>query len=238
VADRSIPIVMSRKRAGEDAERLLRREVEPGALALHTRLAGWAADQANLNLLKKAQPDLPADLSDRAADGWEPLLAIAERARGNWPERARRAALALSMEQASMETSPASELLGAIQTVCALHRVDTLFTHDLIKLLALAEESKYEHWWDARENKPATGAANRLANKLRPFGIHSEDQRLGTLVRKGYRRHMFHDAWERHLPEVPGAAPSPSEVETDHAIGPISSDAARGHLPAKDVQQP
>lgn len=190
VADRSIPIVMKRKRAGEEADRFLRREVEPKAQALRERLELWARVPVTLDLLKKARPGFPAGLTDRAADGWEPLLAIADRARGGWPERARKAALALSTAQALMDSSPAIELLDAIKDVFTLYQVDTLFTHDLIKLLALAEESKYEHWWGAREAKPATGAANRLANKLRPFGIHSEDQRLGTVVRKatGERR--------------------------------------------------
>jgi uncharacterized protein DUF3631 len=43
-----------------------------------------------------AGPEIPADLNDRAADIWEPLLALAELAGGDWPERARAAAVGLT----------------------------------------------------------------------------------------------------------------------------------------------
>ena len=42
-----------------------------------------------------ARPDMPLGIEDRNADVWEPLLAIAEAAGGDWPQRAREAAIAL-----------------------------------------------------------------------------------------------------------------------------------------------
>ena len=46
---------------------------------------------------------MPAGLDDRAADCWRPLLAIAELVGGDWPERARAAALALSGGEAKQD---------------------------------------------------------------------------------------------------------------------------------------
>jgi hypothetical protein len=45
----------------------------------------------------------------------------------------------------------------------------------------------------------------RLARLLQSYGMHEthRDQRIGTAVKKGYRREYFEDAWSRYLP--PGA---------------------------------
>ena len=48
--------------------------------------------------LEAALPEIPDDLNDRAQDNWEPLLAIADLAAGDWPNTARPAAKALSKE--------------------------------------------------------------------------------------------------------------------------------------------
>ena len=84
-----------RKRSDERVTRF--RPLRPGDLPdLKRRCIRWAAD--NLISLRDAALDVavPDGLNDRAADNWEPLLAIADRAGGDWPERARKAALALS----------------------------------------------------------------------------------------------------------------------------------------------
>jgi putative DNA primase/helicase len=43
-----------------------------------------------------ADPAVPDALNDRAADNWRPLLAVADRAGGEWPVRTPDAALVLS----------------------------------------------------------------------------------------------------------------------------------------------
>ena len=50
--------------------------------------------------MRVADPDVPATLHDRAADCWRPLLAVADRAGGDWPEQARAAAVELSGAEA------------------------------------------------------------------------------------------------------------------------------------------
>jgi len=59
---------------------------------------------------------VPEELHDRAADSWEPLLAIADRAGGSWPMRARLAAVALSSEE-DMPASAGIRLLADVREV-------------------------------------------------------------------------------------------------------------------------
>ena len=89
VADRSIPIRMKRKLVSEKVERLHERTVEPIAAPLRKRLSDWIRQQ--LPALKDAEPDIPDELNDRQQDGAECLLAIADAAGGDWPEKARKA---------------------------------------------------------------------------------------------------------------------------------------------------
>ena len=56
---------------------------------------------------KKASPSVPDELNDRPADNWDPLLAIADLAGGDWPARARKAAIELSRD-----ADAASETVG------------------------------------------------------------------------------------------------------------------------------
>ena len=92
--------------------------MRPGDLPdLKRKCIRWAAD--NLISLRDAALDVsvPDGLNDRAADNWEPLLTIADRAGGEWPERARKAALALSGNGAAEDGSIGVTLLGDIKAI-------------------------------------------------------------------------------------------------------------------------
>src|SRR5262249_62325146 len=52
-----------------------------------------------------ARPEMPTGIEDRNADVWEAPLAIADAAGGDWPERGRRAAVALVAAAAEREPS-------------------------------------------------------------------------------------------------------------------------------------
>ena len=74
--DRAIVITMRRKTKGETIERY-RPDRHGAAIDELTRKAArWAAD--HLDELRKADPEIPPTLNDRAADNWVPLLAIAD----------------------------------------------------------------------------------------------------------------------------------------------------------------
>ena len=70
---------MQRKKKSETVERLRRSDNDDFAM-LRRRARRWCED--NLNILMAADPAVPEILSDRAADNWRLLLAVADRAGG------------------------------------------------------------------------------------------------------------------------------------------------------------
>lgn len=94
LSDRALHVRLERRLRDESVERFREREAEAEGHELRDHLADWLGPQADD--LYSARPDLPDELDDRAQDSWEPLLAIAELAAGDWPLRARAASLALS----------------------------------------------------------------------------------------------------------------------------------------------
>src|SRR5207249_2350425 len=74
LADRAIEITMKRKAKGEKIERLRRRSIPAWSEPIRRKARRWTQD--NLETLKTAEPEIPPGLDDRAADNWEPLLAI------------------------------------------------------------------------------------------------------------------------------------------------------------------
>ena len=71
----------------ERVERLRRRDIAPAAEELRDPVTDWLEPQ--IEELRRARRELPDELDDRAQDIWEPLLAIADLAGGDWPTRAR-----------------------------------------------------------------------------------------------------------------------------------------------------
>jgi hypothetical protein len=114
VADRSLPIRLARRAPDERAERFRRRDAEVEAAPLRLALDELTALAYEL---EDARPDLPAELDDRAQDAGEPLLAIADHAGGDWPERARRALVELHGGRELDDESAGVRLLADIQTV-------------------------------------------------------------------------------------------------------------------------
>lgn len=186
VRDRAIVIAMVRKGAGDPIERLRMRDAHALGRPIGDALAGLLADIDDLTLPSGSLPD---ELDDRAQDGWEPLLAIARLADGNWPERARAAALALS----SGRDDPDDESLGIVllrDIRTALGDEPRLTTAQLIERLCAIELAP----WNDMYGKPITG--RKLSRLLRPFGIRPHRDRIGSVYAAG----QFADAWLRYLP--------------------------------------
>src|SRR5580698_3045215 len=94
IEDRAIVIRMRRRAPGEHVAPFRHKRDRPALPTLAAALAGWAA--AHLAELEKAEPPMP--LEDRAADTWEPLIAVADLAGGTWPGLARHAAVVLTRD--------------------------------------------------------------------------------------------------------------------------------------------
>jgi Protein of unknown function (DUF3631) len=202
LVDRAITIRMTRKTRGETIERFRVRRAKAEAEPLHDQLARWAED--NVDRLAQLEPELPDELDDRAQDAWEPLLAIADAVAGEWPDLARSAAIELSTGAGRIDDSRGVRLLEAIRQAFTTSRADELPTRDLIRHLASDDEAEWARWWDDRNEQPSPGAAQELANVLRPFGVRSERFRADETQVRGFRRERFRDAFARYLtPQKP-----------------------------------
>jgi putative DNA primase/helicase len=174
------------------------------------------------------RPDLPDELDDRAQDMWEPLLAIADLAEGDWPERARKAAVALSAGDEREDTSKTARLLNDIYTVFENGAGDRLRTADLIAHLVEIEESPWGDWYGK------TISPHGLSKLLRVHRIKTMPVRVDGETVRGYKREQFTDAFARVLgvtsvTNVTSESPSQAERNASNACN--AGDTGNGRNP-------
>lgn len=200
IEDRAVIIRMRRRTKEEKVKPFRVRRDAPILHQSRGALAGWIGE--HLSELEKAEPDMPVE--DRAADTWEPLVAIADLAGGTWPEQARKAILALTGE-AESTTIPPDRIRLLVDIRTAFGTAEALPTTVLIERLRADPETP---WADYN----GTGLTPiRLAWLLRDYGIGSKNIRFAPPIdqAKGYYRADFTDAWNRYTP-VPEPAPDMS----------------------------
>ena len=196
VRDRSIEIEMKRKLPSETVKRLRRRD---GAdiNEVGRKLARWSLD--SIDKLRTAEPKMPDGLNDRAADAWEPLVAVADLAGGDWPNRARAAALALSGDELAIakDDNVDTMLLSDIRNAFASRGADKLSGETLTDHLVGLEGRPWAEW---KNSKPLT--KNQLSRRLKKYGVVSGAIELGGDEGrlKGYRLEDFEDVFARYLP--------------------------------------
>ena len=197
LADRSIAVRLRRKRPDETVERL-RLDRLDALTALCRQASRWVGD--NLDVLREAEPAIPSELHDRAADNWRPLLAIADRAGGEWPKQARKVARLLSGD-GDDEGSAAVMLLSDIFAIFEERQADRISSADLVETLAAMEARPWPEWY---RGKPIS--VRQVAKLLKPFGVSPHGIRTGTKTPRGYNLDDFSDAFPRYLPS-PSATP-------------------------------
>jgi hypothetical protein len=202
ISDRAVLINMRRRAPGESVEKLRRRQITKVTDQFKARLSGWSTRA--LDDMRDAEPVMPPGIEDRAADVWEPLLAIADAAGGRWPELGRAACVELNAEREDAEQSWGVKLLGDIKSVFDTQEVDRIRTSDLLPALAAIEESP----WD-----DLTG--RKLSWRLRSFSIKPSSHRFtgSATTSKGYLRSDFEDAWSRYLTPPPTPPGGPEHAE-------------------------
>jgi len=180
---------MRRKMPGEKIKRL-RIDKMNQFDDLGRKCARWGKDYSGK--LAEADPDVPSGLHDRAADNWRPLLAIADRAGGEWPRLAREAALALSGDVVE-DDSASVMLLEDVRKI--IGNDDRIPSGSLVQRLVEMEERPWPEW---RNGKPIT--VRQVARILKPFGIQPKLCRDGVKRYRGYLIQDFEDAFARYLP--------------------------------------
>ncbi len=191
LSDRSVRIRLERRTREEPLERFRRRDVDGSAEPLRMSLESVMGH--NCDKLSYARPHLPDELDDRQQDCWEPLLAIADMAGGDWPDRARFAALKLSDPETREDESLSARLLADIYAVFGSVDEQRLRTSDLIEELSKIEESPWGDWWGKQISPRA------LSKLLKPYRIRTMPIWTDGQTVKGYKAEQFADHWLRVL---------------------------------------
>ena len=213
VKDRGFVLSLRRARRSETRERFRRRKAGPVADELRGRIESWAGNAATLAALKVAEPVLPEQLNDRAQDAAEALLALADLAGGEWPEKARAALVGLAGAASEDEVGDSSGVALLRDLVTAFERLGSPKHAASEILVRELRETEGAPWakLDHGEGLDQTG----IARLLRPFQVRSRNVKTADdRVRRGYRRADILDAAERYVPAVP------TDPEEDTESGP------------------
>lgn len=189
ILTRSVIVRMRRRRADEHVAQYRRRDDAPVGEALRDALSDILAPLACV--LDEARPEMPPAVQDRDADVWEPLLAIADLAGGDWPARAREAAVAMVSES----RNGGRESLG----VALLRDLRTVFGDaagmehgDIVERLNALDESP---WGELNGTGLTTRKLSRLLGK---YEIKSKVVKVDGNTVRGYHRDQLADAWARY----------------------------------------
>jgi putative DNA primase/helicase len=189
--DRSV-VVSLKRRLPTEAIKPFRPDRAGQLDVLARRAVRWVAD--NGDRIADADPEMPEGVFNREADNWRPLLAIADAAGDEWPERARDALKAA--HAADDDEDRLAMLLADIKNEFAARKTDQLPSASLVAALV---EIEGRPWAEYRKGKPLT--QNQLARALKPIGIVPENIRVGDKVPKGYLLARFEEAFARYLDE-------------------------------------
>jgi hypothetical protein len=182
---------LHRSRASADRPRSFESSDRASHLNVLARQAArWTTD--NAERIGDADPDMPQGIFNREADNWRPLLAIADAAGDDWPERARDALQAA--HTAKDDESRLVMLLADVKGAFEEMKADRLASSSLIAILV---ELEGRPWAEYRKGKPMT--QNQLARALKPIGIAPEVIRSGDSTPRGYTIAQFAEAFERYL---------------------------------------
>lgn len=222
IMDRAVIARMRRRAPGEVVAPYRSRRDAPALNDLRLRLGEWIRE--HIKDLGESYPDMPVE--DRAADTWEPLVAVADLARGDWPERIRTACKTMTTDADASDASGSLglRLLADMRTVFGT--ATALHTKTVLERLHDLEDGP----WGNLYGQPLT--SHELSKRLRPYGAAPVDVREeGGPNRKGYRRVDLHEAWSRYLPRDTGDNRDIAG-QTRRGSNPVADETATSKPPA------
>ena len=138
---------------------------------------------------------MPDGVEDGDADVWEPLLAVADAAGGDWPERARVTAVTLVTDSKESTPSIGIRLLSDLRDVFGDR--DAMATEKILAALHGLPESL----WADIKGMPLNDRG--LAARLRRYQVKPKLVRVSGTVARGYTREDLHDPWHRYVSPPP-----------------------------------
>jgi len=203
ITDRAVNVTLRRRNRGESVAQFRTRRDGPVLTGLQDRLAAWCANE--IDSLADAEPDMPVE--DRAADTWEPLIAVADAAGGYWPALAREACTVLvgRADDDSEDRSLGARLLSDIRDAFVSRGLSFLSSGDLVAQLRAVDESP----WDGFDFNPS-----KLAHRLKDYGVKPRHNIEKSA--RGYRLEDLSDVFSRYLRPDPStlSETTPEQVES------------------------
>lgn len=180
ITSRGVTLHMRRRRPDQTLADFRERDVQVEVASIRDQLAIWAANAEPI--LSVARPRMPDGVTDRSAEIWEPLLAIADLAGKRWSAAARAACTYFVVDSAGDDEklSLGQRLLRDIKKLLEDEGATTMWSADLIRGLTTDAESEWRDLW----GKPLD--QRRLAKELNRYGVKSKNVRIGLAVSKGY----------------------------------------------------
>lgn len=190
IMTRSVVVRMRRRAPHERVEPWRMRINGPEAEGLQDQLREWANEVQHLI----RWPEMPEGIEDRSADVWEALLAVADLAGGDWPERARRSAVTLVTASSDRGGSLGVVLLRDLRVIFTEENAERLATDLILERLHEIDESP---WADLRGKAlDARGLSRRLAK----YDVRPKQMRIGAAIVRGYEAADLRDPFSRYLP--------------------------------------
>jgi hypothetical protein len=199
---RSVIIRMHRRLKSEKVAPFRTRTSIPEGQAIGAQLGKWA--MSVFEDAVAARPELPEGVEDRQADAWEPLLAVADLAGGEWPELAREAAVALVKVNRDTPLSLKLRLLRDLRVVfwknlysAAEARPKGLLTEVVLNELYHLEDAP----WGVI-NKGEQFTDSELAKHMEDYGVEPLQLRPcpgNRAQRRGYSLGALAMVWRRYL---------------------------------------
>jgi len=190
---RSIVIAMERHDGQQELKRF---DGEDRALDhFYQEILQWA-----IGVELDTNPEMPAQLRNRQADNWRPLLAIADSF--GWGAQAREAAIWFA--KGYQDEDAEVLLLRDIRTVFDTRGMDRLSSAALVAGLIEDDDAQWSEWRGLRgDQQPRRLSQGELARMLGPFRIRPRtiwppNRTAGDKSAKGYFRAQFEAAWRAY----------------------------------------
>jgi hypothetical protein len=197
---------------------------------LRRRLARAAQDDGpRLAALLEAAADepgavpLPAGVDGRQAQVWEPLVALADIAGGEWPALARAACVHfVAALRAAEPADPKVRLLADLRTFFEVEQPAREYatSEELLEHLT-ADESR--GWREYRKGHALT--PHQLARLLKPFGVAPSIVRAAELPKgraRAWARAALAPVWERLAPTESAGVVSPTSVPSVQSVPTVT----------------
>lgn len=203
VLTRAVVIHMRKRPVSVKVKAFRERDAEAESKPVAALLSKWMRSQTAS--LEHARPKMPDGVEDRPAEVWEAMLAIADAAGGDWPDKARAACEHFVLKASSGAQSFGAKLLGDLRRVFG--SATAISTAEILERLTALPESM----WGDLGGKPMD--PRRMAKVLKAYEVEPvpfRDDVSGKTVR-GYTTFAVDtkeatsvglaDAWSRYLPD-------------------------------------